>query len=134
MRSDACPDNLTPAGQSRRAVLPGAPPIGRPSQFHIRPAPTFAPCQLANSLLKESPTLAMASAGQYWRPTLRPVLGILALSSPTQAQLLVTSNPGCLVQLARGVRERGLAVRIMHLVELLDRSYAAAEDAPAPTS
>ncbi|HEX2174129.1 MAG TPA: heterodisulfide reductase-related iron-sulfur binding cluster [Dehalococcoidia bacterium] len=48
----------------------------------------------------------------------------------TRARYVVTTNPGCLVQLMKGVRERGLEVQVMHLVELLDRSYAAAA-APA---
>ncbi len=41
----------------------------------------------------------------------------------TQARVVVTTNPGCAMQLQAGVRERRMAVRICHLVELLDRSY-----------
>ncbi len=40
-----------------------------------------------------------------------------------RADLVVTANPGCLLQLRAGVRERGLAVEVVHLVELLDRAY-----------
>lgn len=41
------------------------------------------------------------------------------------AELLVTSNPGCLLQLKKGLAEQLPQVRIMHLTELLARSMAA---------
>lgn len=41
----------------------------------------------------------------------------------TRAQAVVSSNPGCLMQLANGLRQRGLdAIPSFHLVELLDAS------------
>ena len=33
--------------------------------------------------------------------------------------IVVASNPGCLLHMARGVRERGSGVRVLHLVEVL---------------
>ncbi|MBM4435549.1 MAG: 4Fe-4S ferredoxin, partial [Chloroflexi bacterium] len=42
----------------------------------------------------------------------------------TGADLLVTANPGCLIQLASGVRQRGLRMEVIHLIDLLDRAYA----------
>jgi glycolate oxidase iron-sulfur subunit len=42
----------------------------------------------------------------------------------TGASILVTANPGCHVQLAAGLRERGLAIRLVHPMTLLARSYA----------
>jgi glycolate oxidase iron-sulfur subunit len=42
----------------------------------------------------------------------------------TAPQVVATGNPGCLLQLQRGVREAGLDVEILHPVELLDRAYA----------
>ncbi len=42
------------------------------------------------------------------------------------AELIVTGNPGCLLQIAAGARERGLTIETLHPVELLDRAYAAA--------
>jgi glycolate oxidase iron-sulfur subunit len=45
----------------------------------------------------------------------------------TGAQAVVTANPGCLLQLAAGVRARGLPMDVLHVVEVLDRAYAAAE-------
>jgi glycolate oxidase iron-sulfur subunit len=48
----------------------------------------------------------------------------------TGAQAVVTANPGCILQLAAGVRARGLPMDVLHVVELLDRAYAAAERGP----
>ncbi len=45
----------------------------------------------------------------------------------TGAEAVATGNPGCLLQIRRGLRDRGLAIEVVHPVELLDRSYRAAE-------
>lgn len=42
----------------------------------------------------------------------------------TRAQVVVTANPGCAMQLQAGVLERKMAPRVCHVVELLDKSYA----------
>lgn len=42
----------------------------------------------------------------------------------TEADVIVSSNPGCLLQIAAGCDEAGRSVPTMHLVELLDRSIA----------
>ena len=38
-------------------------------------------------------------------------------------ELVVASNPGCLLHMARGARARGSDVRMVHLVEVLARAY-----------
>jgi len=38
--------------------------------------------------------------------------------------LLVTANPGCLMQLQSGIRSEGLRTEVVHLIDLLDRAYA----------
>jgi glycolate oxidase iron-sulfur subunit len=43
----------------------------------------------------------------------------------TGARVVATGNPGCLLQIARGCRERGLPIEVVHPVELLARSAAA---------
>ncbi|MDI6726008.1 MAG: (Fe-S)-binding protein [Smithellaceae bacterium] len=43
----------------------------------------------------------------------------LANASATGAELLITANPGCHLQLAWGVREEQLNMPVLHLVELL---------------
>jgi glycolate oxidase iron-sulfur subunit len=55
----------------------------------------------------------------------RKVAHVLA----TGAQAVVTANPGCILQIQAGLRAHGDAMRVLHLVEILDRAYAAAEDA-----
>jgi glycolate oxidase iron-sulfur subunit len=44
----------------------------------------------------------------------------------TGATVLATGNPGCMMQIAAGLRRSGSATRVLHPVELLDRGYAAA--------
>lgn len=41
----------------------------------------------------------------------------------TRAELILTSNPGCLLQLRAGVARSGNGRRVMHVVELLDEAY-----------
>ncbi len=43
----------------------------------------------------------------------------------TGAQVLVTGNPGCMLQIAAGLRARGSAVEVLHTVEVVARSLAA---------
>jgi glycolate oxidase iron-sulfur subunit len=39
----------------------------------------------------------------------------------TRASILVTGNPGCLLQIAKGCRSRGLQIEVLHPMELLGR-------------
>jgi glycolate oxidase iron-sulfur subunit len=41
----------------------------------------------------------------------------------TQAEIIATANPGCMLQLQAGVRLHGSGQRVMHVVEVLDRAY-----------
>ena len=43
----------------------------------------------------------------------------------TGAEAVVTANPGCILQIQQGLRERGRDVDVLHLVEILDRAYGA---------
>ena len=43
----------------------------------------------------------------------------------TNAGIIATSNPGCMLQLRAGVRLHGAAQRVMHVVEILDEAYRA---------
>ncbi len=47
-------------------------------------------------------------------------------------ELVVASNPGCLLHMERGARARGLGVRMVHLVEVLGRAYPAPPRAASP--
>jgi len=44
----------------------------------------------------------------------------------TGARLVVAGNPGCILQIAKGCRQRGLEIEVVHPVELLARSVRAA--------
>jgi glycolate oxidase iron-sulfur subunit len=43
----------------------------------------------------------------------------------TKASLIVTANPGCMLQLAAGARLHGSGQRVAHVVEVLDQAYKA---------
>jgi glycolate oxidase iron-sulfur subunit len=45
----------------------------------------------------------------------------------TDAEAIVSGNPGCLLQIATGLEEAGRPMRIMHFVEVLDQSISAAK-------
>ena len=45
----------------------------------------------------------------------------------TKADLILTANPGCLLQLRAGVSRAGGGRRVLHVVELLDEAYRARE-------
>jgi len=45
----------------------------------------------------------------------------------TGAEVVVSGNPGCSLQIDKGLKERGLDIRVVHPVELLDWSYRGAE-------
>ncbi len=48
----------------------------------------------------------------------------MACLKDTDADIYVTTNPGCLLQIQAGVREQNLPVRVCHLAELLDEAYS----------
>ena len=53
----------------------------------------------------------------------------VAAIQATHAELVVAPNPGCMLQIAGGVRARGMRVHVHHLIDLLDRAYTAADTA-----
>jgi glycolate oxidase iron-sulfur subunit len=40
-----------------------------------------------------------------------------------QPNIIVTANPGCMIQLEAGVQRHGLDIEVLHVVDLLDRAY-----------
>ena len=48
-------------------------------------------------------------------------------AAATAADVIVTANPGCLLQLRAGVRDRGETMRVCHIVDLLDEAERKAE-------
>jgi glycolate oxidase iron-sulfur subunit len=67
------------------------------------------------------------SAGVY--NVLQPEMSMQLLEdkieniAETEAEIVVSGNPGCLIQIALGVKQHNLNMRVMHTVELLDLSY-----------
>jgi glycolate oxidase iron-sulfur subunit len=49
----------------------------------------------------------------------------------TEASVVATANPGCMLQLEAGLRLHGLKGTVAHVVEVLDEAYAAGKTAPA---
>jgi len=45
----------------------------------------------------------------------------------TGADVVVSGNPGCSLQIEKGLKERGLNIRVLHPVELLDWAYRGTE-------
>jgi glycolate oxidase iron-sulfur subunit len=41
----------------------------------------------------------------------------------TDAEIVATGNPGCVLQIQQGVQQHGLPVKVMHPIELLDCAY-----------
>jgi len=76
----------------------------------------------------QAPDRCCGSAGVYniaEADTASQVLDAkMADIAATGAELIVTSNTGCHLQLMAGVRRAGLAAKVMHVVEVLDLSYA----------
>ncbi|MBM3775891.1 MAG: hypothetical protein FJW37_12125, partial [Acidobacteria bacterium] len=49
----------------------------------------------------------------------------------TGASLIVTANPGCMLQLQAGARLHGQGQRVAHVIEVLDEAYSRAAGSPA---
>ena len=49
----------------------------------------------------------------------RKVRNLLA----TGAEAVVTTNAGCIIQIGQGLRAKDSPMKVLHLVEILDRSY-----------
>lgn len=75
----------------------------------------------------KQPDMCCGSAGVYniMQPeTANQVLAAkMADVAATQADVVVTTNTGCHMQLLYGVKQQGLNAEVVHLVELLDRAY-----------
>lgn len=81
--------------------------------------------------------ICCGSAGSYNITQPRASLDLLAEkmanAKATQAQLILTANPGCLLQMRAGASLHGTGQEVLHVVELLDRvgNYRAGEAAKA---
>ncbi|MDE0214301.1 MAG: (Fe-S)-binding protein, partial [Deltaproteobacteria bacterium] len=48
----------------------------------------------------------------------------------TGADVLVTGNPGCILQIRAALREQGSSIRVVHTVDFLARAYTSGAAAP----
>ena len=78
--------------------------------------------------MRES-AVCCGSAGVYnlTQPDMAQRLGRRKLENieRTGAEIVVTANPGCALQVGAGLREARSGAKVMHLVELLDQAYTA---------
>jgi glycolate oxidase iron-sulfur subunit len=92
-----------------------------------------APRQLIKAIpgvsFREMPMadLCCGSAGIYnvahTELSMRILKSKLEYANSTQADVIATANPGCMLQMAAGVRLFGREQRVLHVVELLDEAY-----------
>jgi glycolate oxidase iron-sulfur subunit len=93
------------------------------------PLAVFAAIPALRLRLLPSSDKCCGSAGIYSvvRPAMARAVLDLKLESFASAapvpEIVATGNPGCLMQIGAGVRAVGLAIRVVHPVELLDESY-----------
>lgn len=75
----------------------------------------------------EESELCCGAAGTYnlTQPEMSERLGRRKMDNiaATGAEVVATGNVGCILQIARKVKERGSAIEVLHPVDLLDRAY-----------
>lgn len=122
---------VTPDGEVRRvATYHDACHLGHAQK--IREAPRKLLAKVPGLVLKELPEseICCGAAGTYnltepemaGRLSRRKLKNILT----TGADLVITANAGCLLQIAREARQQGQHLEVLHPVEVLDQSYRAA--------
>ena len=95
----------------------------------IKAAPRQILAQIPGLELRDMahPDLCCGSAGLYMltepETSARLLDGKMDEIAATGATTLVTANPGCLMQLDKGLRRAGRRGEVKHVVELLDESY-----------
>jgi glycolate oxidase iron-sulfur subunit len=95
----------------------------------IRSAPRKLLASVPGLELREMPLsdLCCGSAGIYNVIHTGMAMALLekkmASVNGTGAEVIVTANPGCMLQLAAGVRKYGRGQRVAHVVEILDDAY-----------
>ena len=103
----------------------------------ITAAPRALLAQIPELELREmaESSLCCGSAGIYnvTQPDMAARLGRRKVGHVLDAQphILATANPGCALQIANGLRAAGASIEVLHVVGLLDRSYAAGDAANA---
>ena len=95
----------------------------------IRSAPRKLLAAIPGLTLREMPgsDICCGSAGIYslvqTGMSSQILLSKMAQVNATEAEIVATANPGCMLQLQTGVRLHGTNQRVVHVVELLDEAY-----------
>jgi glycolate oxidase iron-sulfur subunit len=95
----------------------------------IRAAPRALLAQIPGVELRDMahPDLCCGGAGLYMLAerdmSTRILDDKMAETEATGAETVVTANPGCMMQLQRGVARAGLSVEVRHVIELIDAAY-----------
>ena len=75
----------------------------------------------------EESEICCGAAGTYnlTQPEMSERLGRRKMDhiEATGAEMVVTGNVGCILQIARKIKERGRPIEVAHPVDLLDRAY-----------
>jgi glycolate oxidase iron-sulfur subunit len=126
-------EQLASTGVKRGAEVPQKVTYDAPCHLYHAQRVTSAPQQVLTSIpgLEYVPLEGMqdccGGAGIY--NLTEPEMSERLLSDKiekvksTGAELLVTANPGCHMQLGAGVQQFGASCRVAHVVEVLDESY-----------
>jgi glycolate oxidase iron-sulfur subunit len=102
----------------------------------VRDAPRKLLCAIPGLEFVELPysDICCGSAGVYNVTQTQASLDLLAekmeYAKQTNAQIIATANPGCLLQLRAGVLMRGTGQEVLHVVEILDRAIEREEGNP----
>ena len=101
---------------------------------------TAAPREILKSIpgleLVEMEQAAMCCGGAGFYSAVQPELAGKILDrkmnyiAATGTEQVVTANPGCMIQLEYGLRQRGITQRVQHVVDLLDEAYRVGDDLP----
>lgn len=115
----------------RRVTLQDSCHLAHAQQIKAAPRQLLAAIPGLELVEMAQPDLCCGSAGSY--SLVQPDMSSRLLErkmadvAETGAEMIVTANPGCLVQLEHGSRAYGPRLPVRHVVELLDEAYRVEE-------
>ena len=132
-RSRISPSSWSPSDRSRRRIRSAEGDVPR----RLPPLPRPADSHPASALLAMIPGLELVpldeteiccgAAGTYnlTQPEMSERLGRRKMDfiEATGAKIVATGNVGCILQIARKIKERGDKIEVVHPIDLLDRAY-----------
>ncbi len=102
------------------------------SRFAASPARSLALIPGLELVPLEETEICCGAAGTYnlTQPEMSERLGRRKMDhiEATGAEVVATGNVGCILQIARKVKERGKSIEVVHPIDLLDRAYRRGSD------